>query len=128
MSVEGSSRALRMVVAELAELADDDAQAIVAELDPASRQRLTTLLDAYRKGEAPLHVPQASASRLDLSPWLIDRLSGQSRPDRLGSMTLHAAQALKRIAAAEGWTPPPAASTTTRISLEGLIARIGWRP
>ena len=128
MSVEGSSRALRRVVAELAELADDDAQAIVAELDPASRQRLTTLLDAYRKGAAPLPVPHSSPPRLELSPWLVERLSGEPRLDKPGAMTHHAAQALKRIAAAEGWTSPAVASTSARLSLETLISRMGRRP
>lgn len=85
-------RALRRALARLAELGPDDAEAVLAELDPEQRRRAQALLGEARRGQiAP---EDARWRQAGISPWLLDRMAGRGRP------IAPAAQATLREAAA----------------------------
>lgn len=117
------SKALRSVVADLAHLRDDDVEAILADLDAPSRNRLADLLNAYRKGDAG-DGASALTPALDIAPWLSDRLAAAQQGQH-GGMTAHAVQALQRIAADQGWSGSPVEAR--RPAQRGLIDRMVWR-
>lgn len=123
MSAREPGRALRSAAAELARFADEDVQAILSELDMASRRRLTELLDDYHRGDLP--GPVAAGFRLDLTPWLAERVSGGGE-SKAWAMTAHASRTLARIAAEHGWTTPAARSAPGGRA-QGLLARVGLR-
>lgn len=126
MRADGSHRALMSLVAELAQLGDGDVQAILADLDAASRERLDDLLDAYRRGDTVVAAASRVRGSLTLSPWLTDRLALNDDARSTG-MSLHASGALRRIAASHGWRPPGSAGHATR-DARPLLARMGLRP
>lgn len=116
-------RALRSAAAELSGFADEDVQAILSELDMASRRRLTELLDDYHRGDLP--GPAATGVRLNLTSWLAERVSGGGE-SRAWTMTSHASQTVARIAAEHGWTTPTVRSAPVG-GTRGLLARVGLR-
>lgn len=121
MPARDSGRTLRSVAAELAQLTDDDVEAILSELDAAARRRLTALLGEYHRGGPPAAAPATPGRDLQLTSWLAERVSGAG-----GTMTAHAARALARVAAEQGWAPPIADGAPARTT-QGLLARIGLR-
>lgn len=96
-----SDRALRRLVAELATVAPDDVQAILAGLEESQRETVEALLASYQ-GEPevvvtpPVWTSPASSKIEGLSPWLETRLNG---PDMEFAMTPAARQALNACAA-----------------------------
>ena len=127
MPARQPGRALRSAAAELTLFAEEDVQAILSELDVASRRRLTELLDGYRGGDLPARAATASPSahRPDLASWLAERMSGGGEV-RTWTMTPHASQTLVRIAADQGWTTSTARSEAG-LRTPGLLARLGLR-
>jgi hypothetical protein len=97
-----SDRALRRLVAELATVAPEDVQAILAGLEESQRETVEALLAGYQ-GEPevvvplPVWTPPATARIEGLSPWLEARLHGL--PDTEFAMTAAATQALNACAA-----------------------------
>lgn len=118
------SRALRSVVADLAQLRDEDVQAILADLDLPSRDRLAGLLEAYKNGDASNGSPVPALAAIGVGPWLSDRLSA-GRQGHPGGMTPYAIQALQRIAADQGWSASPVEMRPP--APQRLIDRMGWR-
>lgn len=100
------SKTLRSLVADLAQLRDEDVEAILADLDLPSRSRLEDLLGAYKRGDACDESSTSAPRGVVVSPWLSDRLS-TARQGQYGGMTAHAAQALQRAAANQGWSGSP---------------------
>lgn len=88
MSRAAPDRALRKLVAELAQAEADDVAAILQELDGASQRKVKALLLDYAGGpaEAPESRPlDRPVPRLEgFSPWLADRLSGRAAAQSLG--------------------------------------------
>lgn len=127
MRADGS-RALRALVAEMAQLGDDDLQAILDDLDSGARARLTVLIETFRAGDGPAaYAPQPGESVAAApSDWLLARL--RPRDTAASGMTPHALQALKRAAQEAGWTDTPASPVSTAADQRGLLARLGLRP
>lgn len=112
MAASGSNRALRALVAELADLGDIDLESILADLEPGERSHLLELMAEYRTGEAR---PDAETGRApELSPWLNDRLTAPAPP----GVTPEATDALRQAAADRGW----------RSASPGRAARPARRP
>lgn len=124
MAASGSTRLLRSMVADLARLGDDDLQAILDELDGASRQRLTGLLHDYQQGETVVSTSSPIPAGAVLSDWLIDRLSDADSTAGRG-LTPAARQALRKAALEHGWSAPPSPPRSAGLR-HALAARIGW--
>lgn len=120
-----SRRALLTLVADLAQLGDGDVQIILQDLEPPERNRLVELLDAYRRGETVEPKAPAATAGVMLSPWLTDRLS-QNDESRTTGMTLHASEALRRIAMRQGEAETHAGGHSAR-DARPLLARLGLR-
>jgi hypothetical protein len=125
MRADGS-RALRALVAEMAQLAEDDIQAILDDLDVGSRARLTALIETFRGGDNPAAYapPPEGAATSAPGDWLLARL--QPRDPAASGMTSHALQALHRAAQGAGWSGAPASVAAP--DQRGLLARLGLRP
>ena len=124
MRADGS-RALRTLVAEMAQLDDDDLQAILDDLDIGSRARLMDMIESFRNGDGPVRaetgVPDAA---LVPTEWLQARL--RPRDPAASGMTPYALQALRRAAMNAGWTDA-AAAVERRPDQRGLLAVLGLR-
>ncbi|HYC68871.1 hypothetical protein [Brevundimonas sp.] len=118
MSASGSNRALRALVAELAELGDRDLKAILVDLDAGERDCLLELMAEYRDGGG--NPEGAQGPDLALSDWLTGRL----REKVSSGMTTFAAEALRQSATSMGWRAGAPAALTKR----GLPAWLGRRP
>lgn len=126
MQADGS-RALRALVAEMAQLGDGDLQAILDDLDGAGRSRLMELMEAFRAGDVATPDVAATSGLNAITPgdWLLARLRPE---DPTGArMTPHALQALRRAALTAGWAEVPA-TPPRRPDHGGLRARLGLRP
>lgn len=92
-------RALRRMVARLAELSPPDREAVLDTLDDTQRSRVSAVLgDMQRAGPKPAtRIPPAAAA--GLSPWLLERagfsIEGHSPAPALGMVTPHAQDALR---------------------------------
>lgn len=126
MRADGS-RALRALVAEMAQLEDGDLRAILDDLDAASRTRLTALIGAFRSGDAPVGYSAQPDGSMNSMPgdWLLARL--QPQDPAASGMTPHALQALRRAAQDAGWAGAPARAAAAP-DQRGLLARLGLRP
>lgn len=84
MSLDASDRGLRKLVVDLAEMAPDDVETILDDLDPAARSRVKALVDAYvgsAERPTPTSAPQTQPARIKgFSPWMEDRLYGGPTP------------------------------------------------
>jgi len=150
MPVPAPDRALRRLVARLAEAAPEDVEAILDGLDENHRGRARTLLRDYL-GAPPApegggQSAPAVAELPGLSPWLSARLAqsagaiaapaGSVAPAELGpgpgptsfTMTRQGLAALQTAAAALHATlpPPPTATTSRRLGWARLIRRAPW--
>lgn len=119
--MSADSKALLALVADLAQLGDEDIQAILGELDPDARRRLDALMARYRQGD---HAPTVdNAPITPLSGWLTDRLAVNDDARSTG-MTPHGSETLRRIARMHGWSPTrdAAAAPSPR---RPLLSRLG---
>ncbi len=103
MPVPGSERTLRRLVAKLAELQAEDADAILAELESDQRRTVERLLADY---QTPPTRPDTTATVAagieidDLSPWLAARLGGPAASAGASGMTLKTLTTLREAATA----------------------------
>ncbi|HWE45795.1 MAG TPA: hypothetical protein VG407_07180 [Caulobacteraceae bacterium] len=108
MSFIDPDRALKRLVAKLAQATADDVEAILRELDTQARERVQSLLAACH-GETSLPVDHGRAhlKRRDLSPWLRDRLLGSAgremTPTALAALQEAAASLPARAARSSVW-------------------------
>jgi hypothetical protein len=123
MSADASGRALRTLVAQMAELGDGDLKSILAELEAPDRARLLDLIEAFRRGDLAAREP-GRIGGLAVSAWLAARLQGGGAP----GMTVHASQTLRRLAIENGWTDQASAAAPTPRPQGGVLARLGLRP
>ena len=91
MSSPRADRALRRLIAEIANLDVEDLGAILADLDSQHRDRVLELIAAYQGSPArALPVTDAQDSS-GLSPWLTIRLTAATGIDHALTPTAHAA-------------------------------------
>ena len=131
MPADGSDRALRRLVAQLAKAGPADIDAVFDMLDPSERLQARALLDAYLQPQPSPDPPVRSLSppphRIDgLSPWLEARLEQRSptSPPAEAGMTPAAAAALHESARAlmdTGRLTPHAPPPPPRPSLLGRL-------
>jgi hypothetical protein len=101
MSSASSERALRRLVAELAEAAPEDVEAVLEGLQPDQRAQVRSLLMSY-SGEPPADQPAPARRKVEtedlrLSPWLRARLRASDAGEGF-AMTTAAGQALRHAA------------------------------
>ena len=137
MNASASDRALRRLVARLAELRDDDRQAVIENLSPDQAREIARLIGDYRGGEGAPGQP-ATAGRwagLGLSPVLAQRLDGDSSDLRIpgagrviseagASLTPLTLSTLRRLAGDLEPVVPPTASPAPA-ARPGLLQRFG---
>lgn len=122
MSGDAPGRTLRGLVAELAEVSDDDLQMILAAFDGHERNRLLDLISDYRRGDKPAMENGASYDSR-FSPWLADRLSERHAT----GMTPHAIAALRQAATNDDWTGQTPTTPASPLPIASLFARWGLK-
>ena len=113
-----SDRTLRRLVAELAAASDEDVEAVVAELSPLHRRRITALLASFVGEPEPIaptaHAPDLSTPKLvGLSPWLEARLDDGAN-GKVGQFDLTPASRAALREAIENIDPAPMAFEFSR--------------
>jgi hypothetical protein len=124
--VADGDRALRKMIAELAEMPAQSCSAVLSKLDEAQRDRVGALLDEYR-GDAPPAPVAIDARGLPpgLSPWLVellgDAVGGAARSD--AEVLTPATFAALRACAAE-LTKVPASPVRTKGMWRAIADRV----
>ncbi|PVM84416.1 hypothetical protein DDF62_22025 [Caulobacter radicis] len=131
MPAPAPDRALRKLVAELAQATPEDVLGVLDQLPPAHRDEVSALLAAYDGAPAQGVRPQAvePAVSAGLSPWLAARARGAGG-DLAFSMTPTATAALRECVPTPGVQPPSRASAPTPARANGvdtLLARLRGR-
>ncbi|WP_133244755.1 hypothetical protein [Caulobacter radicis] len=126
-----SDRALRKLVAELAQAAPEDVLGVLDQLPPAHRDEVSALLAAYDGAPVQAVRPQIvePAASAGLSPWLAARARSVGG-DLAFSMTPTATAALRECVPTPGVQPLARASAPTPGRANGidtLLARLRGR-
>lgn len=119
-----TDRALRRLIAEMACLDVDDVAAIVAELDSQQRERVLSLIAAYRDPSAgSLSIAGEMPASAGLSPWLTTRLAAAIGVDHALTSTAHGA--LKSALGQGSRDLPEGQGRPRRSSAETLLGHRG---
>lgn len=122
MAWRSPDRLLKRKLAQLARLEPEDLHAVIGELDPAQQRRIEQLL--HDAADGPADRPISALPATILSPWLVQRIAGDT-----GLVTPATRAALAQAASWPASSSSGRAGEASRPSLveRGLTALAGAR-